>query len=66
MYAWILGPWFRRMVAGNCGVYANDEEGRIGPLDSYHINGHCRHRRDKSESESDDWGNERPMVYDPE
>lgn len=66
MYARILGSRFRRMVAGNCGVYPDDEEVRIGPLNSYHINGHCRHRRDKSESKSDDWGNGQPMVCDPE
>jgi hypothetical protein len=51
MYAWILGSRFRRMVAGNRGVYADDEEGRIGPLNSYYINGHYRHRRDKSEKQ---------------
>jgi hypothetical protein len=57
MYAWILGSRFRRMVAGDRGVYANDEEGMIGPAEllSY-INWPLRHRRDKSEGESDDWG----------
>ena len=55
MYAWILGSRFRRVVAGNRGVYADDEEGRIGPLNPCYINGHCRHPRDESENKSDDW-----------
>jgi hypothetical protein len=33
MYAWILGPWFRRLVAGNRGLRADDEEGRISLLE---------------------------------
>ena len=32
MYARILGPWFRRLVAGNRGLHADDEEDRISPL----------------------------------
>lgn len=29
MYAWILGSWFRRLVAGNRGLHADGEEDRI-------------------------------------
>jgi len=34
MYAWILGPRFRRLVAGNCGLHADGEEDRIGLLET--------------------------------
>jgi hypothetical protein len=32
MHAWILGPWFRRLVAGNRGLHADAEEDRISLL----------------------------------
>jgi hypothetical protein len=33
MYAWILGPWFRRLVAGDRGLRADDEKDRISLLE---------------------------------
>ena len=33
MYAWILGSWVRRLVAGNRGLHADDEEDRISLLE---------------------------------
>jgi hypothetical protein len=33
MYAWIPGPWFRRLVAGNRGLHADGEEDRISRLE---------------------------------
>ena len=33
MYAWILGPRFRHLVAGNIGLHADGEEDRLSLLE---------------------------------